>query len=100
MRHKITSKTVSLIAEMVQLGESVEAHLWVASPAARDEWRSQRLRWPSEIELRQGSIALSDDELEVMRAKVKRFNEILDGDFRMVSPETGGSAAAVAQAGV
>jgi len=99
MRHKITSRTVSLLAELVELGESIESHLAVASPAARDEWQNQRLRWPSEIEMRQGSVALSDEELEVMRAKVKRFNDILNSDFRMTSPEFGGSAAPAARVG-
>ena len=35
------------------------------------------MRWPSEIELRKGIIALSDDELSLMRSKVKRFVSIL-----------------------
>ena len=48
-----------------------------ASAEAQGEWEAFRFRWPSQVELRKGIIALSDDELAIMRSKLKRFVSIL-----------------------
>jgi len=59
------------------LAEAAEDRLALASAEAQREWEAVRFRWPSEVELRKGTIALSDDDLVLMRAKVMRFVSIL-----------------------
>jgi hypothetical protein len=66
-----------LVAELASLAEAAEKRLSLASADAQMEWQAARSRWPSQVELREGVVALSDDELAVMRSKVKRFVSIL-----------------------
>jgi hypothetical protein len=77
MRYTVTSRTTSLVAELSTLAEAAEGRLALASAEAQREWKAVRFLWPSEVELRKGIIALSDDELVLMRAKVMRFVSIL-----------------------
>ena len=77
MKYTVTCRTTSLVAELSSLAEAAEDRLALASAEAQKEWEAVRLRWPSEVELRQGRIALSDDDLVLMRAKVMRFVSIL-----------------------
>ena len=77
MRYTVTSRTKSLVAELSMLAEAAEDRLALASAEAQREWEAVRFRWPSEVELRKGTIALSDDDLVLMRAKVMRFVSIL-----------------------
>jgi len=77
MRYTVTSRTKSLVAELSMLAEAAEDRLALASAEAQREWQAVRFRWPSEVELRKGTIALSDDDLVLMRAKVMRFVSIL-----------------------
>jgi hypothetical protein len=77
MRYKVTNRTEALVAELAILAEGAKDRLALASAEAQREWEVFRVRWPSEIELRKGIIALSDDELSFMRSKVERFVSIL-----------------------
>ena len=77
MKYTVTSRTKSLVAELSSLAEAAEDRLALASAEAQREWKAVRFRWPSEVELRKGIIALSDDELVLMRTKVMRFVSIL-----------------------
>jgi hypothetical protein len=77
MRYAVTSRTESLVAELVGLAEAAQDRLALASAEAQREWEAVRFRWPSEVELRKGVIELSDDDLAVMRSKVMRFVSIL-----------------------
>lgn len=77
MRYTVTSRTKSLVAELSMLAEAAEDRLALASAEAQREWEAVRFLWPSEVELRRGTIALSDDDLVLMRAKVMRFVSIL-----------------------
>jgi hypothetical protein len=77
MRCKVTARTTRILSELDRLSECVVRALHLASTAAREEWAIFRLRWPSEIERRQGTIALSDGELEMMELRLRRFLEIL-----------------------
>jgi hypothetical protein len=77
MRYTVTSRTESLVAELSSLAKAADDRLALASAEAQMEWEAVRFRWPSEVELRKGMIALSDDDLVLMRAKVMRFVSIL-----------------------
>jgi hypothetical protein len=77
MRYKVTTRTESLVAELAGLAEAAEDRLGLASAEAQREWAAVRFCWPSEGDLRSGIIALSDDELALIRSKVGRFVSIL-----------------------
>jgi hypothetical protein len=78
MRHKITARTESILRELDATTRQIDAGLLsVASLEARREWRTLLQARPSEAELATGSLSLSDDELELMVAKVRRFKAIL-----------------------
>ena len=79
MRYKVTPRTHDIVGELNQLAVQVLPHLGVASSAARAEWDAVRALWPSDDDLRQGTMALSDVDLEWIAAKVRRFGEILRG---------------------
>jgi hypothetical protein len=66
-----------LVADLASLAEAAEDRLALASAEARREWEGFRFRLPSEVELRRGTLALSDDELARMRSKIKRLLSIL-----------------------
>lgn len=77
--HKVTPRTVGIVEELQRLVGRAEDHLHYASQAACAEWSSFRSSLPSEHELRQGSLVMSDDVLEMMVGKVRRFHDILCG---------------------
>ena len=47
------------------------------SPAAVGEWAAFQSLWPTDDELRAGTVSVSDDALEVYEGKVRRFVDIL-----------------------
>lgn len=91
MKYTVTARTETLVADLASLAEAAEDRLALASAAARSEWEAVRFRWPSEIELRNGIITLSDDELELMRSKVMRFVSILEAAAVRAISDTRGS---------
>jgi hypothetical protein len=77
---KVTDRTESLVVELAALAERVDDHLLsAASPHAREEWDALRRRWPSTADVAAGAVTVSDDELDVMIGKVRRFRSILEG---------------------
>ena len=82
MRYAVTAQTERLLADLASLADAAEDRLSFASAAAQREWEAMRYRWPSEVDLRDGSIALSDHQLELMRSKVMRFVSILEAARR------------------
>jgi hypothetical protein len=78
MMHKATAQTEILVTELGALARQIDAGpISSASDAARDEWLALRAQWPSPNEVRAGAVPLSDDDLALMVAKVRRFKEIL-----------------------
>ena len=78
MRHAVTARTERLLADLARLADAAEDRLSLASTGAQREWQAMRYRWPSEVDFREGTIALSDQDLELMRSKVMRFVSILE----------------------
>jgi hypothetical protein len=78
---KITSRTESLVKALDGLAREIDLAELVsgASLGAREEWDALRRQWPSAEQIRAGAVAFSDDELELMVGKVRRFKSILEG---------------------
>ena len=77
MPYKVTSRTIELVGHLRRLADLVQPLLDRASPAARHEWAAFQSTWPSDTELRQRMVAISDSALETIHAKASRFREIL-----------------------
>jgi hypothetical protein len=78
MRHKITTRTQSILRELDAAADQVDAKLLSsASREARREWRTLLRARPSDAEVATGSLELSDEELGFMIAKARRFRAIL-----------------------
>jgi hypothetical protein len=77
MKYTITRETSRIVDELTRLAECLQEHLPSISSEARREWEELRLRWPSELDIRQGTVGLTNDELAIMESKVRRFHDIL-----------------------
>ena len=77
MRYKATHRTSELMRALLKLAAEIEDDLHLVSEAARDEWKDFRSSWPSDDELRQGLMRVSDAELEWTTAKVLRLRDII-----------------------
>jgi len=77
MRYPICSESRRVLDELDHLRTEARALLDAASPGAREEWEKLESRFPSDLEIRRGHIALSKPELDEMRSKVQRFRDIL-----------------------
>ena len=76
-RHRLTTAIVRLVRELRSISEEIEPELHLVSQAARDEWTSLQSTWPSDSDLREGATALTEDQLEAISAKVRRFRNIV-----------------------
>ena len=77
MRFKMTPITSRLLEDLNLLSLDIEPRLELVSAAARGEWREMRSRFPTVQDVAGGFSPISDEQLEVMRAKVIRFREII-----------------------
>jgi hypothetical protein len=77
MHHKVTERTRALVRALRKLAAEVEPRVEGASEAARAEWMAAQAAWPTDFELARGVVEVSDDDLEVMHARVRRFGQIL-----------------------
>jgi hypothetical protein len=64
------------------LREEIPSLLDVASPAAREEWGKLESRLPSTEEIANGFIDLSEETLDEIASKVRRFRDILGASRR------------------
>src|SRR5580692_6637913 len=77
MTYKITLRMERILEGLAHLADSVREWLPSASQEARRECDALRRRCPSELEVREGAIVVSDDELALMESKGMRFRDIL-----------------------
>jgi hypothetical protein len=75
----VTQQTQQIAGELERLSDEVAALLARASAAARAEWDKTRGLFPSAADLEAGFVAASQEELEQLRFKIRRFVEILAG---------------------
>ena len=85
MHFKTSATTARLLDDINRLDVEIEPRLDQVSAAARGEWRELRSRLPTARDLQNGWSSVSDEDLEVMHAKVLRFRELL-GVRRSGSP--------------
>jgi hypothetical protein len=77
MRNRVTARIERLVRALRMMSDEIEPELHLVSQAARDEWRSLQCTWPSDSELREGAIGLTEDQVEAISAKVRRFRTIV-----------------------
>jgi hypothetical protein len=77
MKYPICPESRRVLDELDHLRTDARALLDAASPGAREEWEKLESRFPSDLEIRRGHIALSKPQLDEMRSKVQRFRDIL-----------------------
>jgi hypothetical protein len=89
MSYPICPESRRDLDELDHLRTEARVLLDSASPGAREEWEKLEGRFPSELEIRFGIIALSKPELDEMRSKVRRFRDILATGHR--TPQVAGA---------
>jgi len=77
MSYQMSPEARRILKDVDHLRTEARALLSVASPGAREEWEKLESRFPSDLEIRRGFIALSTPELDEMRSKIRRFRDIL-----------------------
>jgi len=73
MRYKLTNETMPRVNELCLLIAKTRASLATLGSEAHREWDRLRPRFPSEDDLYQGYISLSDLEVEDLHANLCRF---------------------------
>lgn len=73
MRYKLTNETLPRVNELCQLIAKTRASLGGLGSDAHREWDRLRPRFPSEDDMYQGYISLSDLEVEDLHANLCRF---------------------------
>jgi hypothetical protein len=77
MRHTATAKMKGLVRTLRAISQEIEPQVQLISQAARDEWSAVQAVWPSDEELREGTTALTEGELDAIEVKVRRFRGIV-----------------------
>jgi hypothetical protein len=77
MKHPISPDSHDILDDLDILQAETRTLLAMAGLAARAEWERLESRFPSIREIRDGFIALSDQELHEIRANAQRFRESL-----------------------
>jgi len=77
MHYRVTARTLELVGHLRCFIDSVRPLIDRASPAARHEWAIFQSTWPSDEQLGQETLAISDSALDAIHAKARRFREIL-----------------------
>src|SRR3954468_21474663 len=94
MRHRITEQGKRSLRALRVLREEIPSLLDVASPAAREEWGKLESRLPSSEEIDKGYIGLSEETLDEILSKVRRFRDILGAASRRPARRADESVAA------
>jgi hypothetical protein len=79
MTNDVTPRMERLVSMLNEMSRQIEPELHVVSQMARDEWRSLQDTWPSERNLREGTTPLSEEQLEEITTKTRRFKDIVHG---------------------
>jgi plasmid maintenance system antidote protein VapI len=79
VRHVVTARVERLVCALRAISQEIAPHIHLVSQAARDEWTAVQAAWPSDEDLRKGTTALTEGELEDVAIKVRRFRGIVQG---------------------
>ena len=79
MRVGVSTSAEGLARTLARIGEEIEPELYLVSQAARDEWRTLQSRWRPDGagEKVEASPTLTEEEIEALEAKVRRFRDIV-----------------------
>jgi hypothetical protein len=91
MRYPLSLESRNILDDLGRLRTAARALLHEASLEARAEWKKLESRLPSDAEIQQGLLTLSKPELDEMRAKVRRFRDILTSKRGSRLPDDFGS---------
>jgi len=86
MRYKLTKETLPRVNELCQLIATTRAVLGGLGSEAQREWDRLRHRFPSNEDLYQGFISLSDLEVEELHTKLRSFCDTVAGAPVAVRP--------------
>jgi hypothetical protein len=75
----MTARVERFVRTLKELSQAVEPKLHLISPTARHEWRAFQGAWLADGELRQGATELTEDQLEALMVKARRFTDIVHG---------------------
>jgi hypothetical protein len=79
MTNSVMARIERLVLALREMSEEIEPELRVISPVARQEWRALQGTWPSDSQLREGTPGLTEEQLETLVAKTRRFKSIVHG---------------------
>jgi len=94
MRYKLTNETLPRVNELCQLIAKTRSSLASLGTDAHREWDRLRPRFPSEEDLYQGYISLSDLEVADLHANLQRFGQGGLSVSRLPAPRPSASLAA------
>jgi hypothetical protein len=77
MTNGVTATMERLVSTLREVSEEIEPELHAVSQMARDEWRSLQGTWLSEGQLREGTTGVTEEQLEAIAAKARRFKDIV-----------------------
>jgi hypothetical protein len=77
MRYRVTTRAQESVQRLRWLAAEIDPYIALASADAQAEWVALQSTWPSDVELRQGWISISEEVLDADRHRVRRFGEIL-----------------------
>ena len=66
-----------LARTLARIGEEIEPELYLVSQAARDEWRALQSRWRPDGGGEKVEPSLTDEEIEALESKARRFRDIV-----------------------
>lgn len=77
MSNSVSVRMERLMLTLREMSQEIEPELHAISQMARDEWRSLQSTLPSDGQLRDGATGLTEERLETIVAKARRFKEIV-----------------------
>jgi hypothetical protein len=77
MSNSVSVRMERLVLTLREMSQEIEPELHAISQMARDEWRSLQGTWPSDRQLREGAAGLTEERLEAIVTKTRRFKEIV-----------------------
>jgi len=98
MRVGVSSSAEGLARTLARIGEEIEPELYLVSQAARDEWRTLQSRWPPDGARDKVEASLTEEEIEALEAKVRRFRDIVHGLAEAFERRTAGAMSSVQRA--
>jgi hypothetical protein len=87
MRFAVSAAAAGLASTLAKIGAEIEPDLHLVSQAARDEWRTLQSRWRPGLGREEIEPDLTDEEIEALEAKVRRFRDIVHGLAPKVIPD-------------